>query len=253
MARAATASKPKAPRANTKPAPVQAKPPTAANEALTDDEIRSASYQKLVDICRQDNAQLERLQAAVKAFNKTRSTNRNTIAKAGYPLHLVDRILKEEVMSRRDLQAEADLEAWMRAQHGLPVARTEQQLELDLKATDTDRDLAYWSDDGYAAGVQGRECKPPAGIHPSFIATWTDQWGEGQKERAWALAAPTPKTEAKTPKAKPPKPTAAAPTPESEPKKEGDDEASAGDKDPGSAFDEEDNDEADAQARASVH
>ena len=139
----------------------------------------------------------------------------------------------------------------MREQHGLPRARTDQQLELDLKADDTTRDLAHWSDDGYAAGVQGRECKPPAGIHPSFIPTWTEQWGEGQKERAWALAAPTPKLDSKVPqtsasKAAKAAKAAAAPVEEedgdsvdegADTPTEEDEDSDVEDHDPGAAFD----------------
>lgn len=95
-------------------------------------------------------------------------------------------ILADSSASRRDLQAEEERRAQLRAWAGLPVGA---QGELFAALPEEVRDDQYYEGGGYAAGLRGDERDAPDGTPPRFIQAWLRGWIAGQEKLAWGLAA----------------------------------------------------------------
>lgn len=164
---------------------------TAAPAALTEEEFREALYRRLMANHRAVDAKLAEIDSGRKVISKGRTQIRAQLTQAGYSLENVDNILKDTNKTRDDRskqQGRVDQLKWMREMEGLPVAKTGEQLALELRLPETEKEGIAWEQAGYNSGIIDEPCEIPAGCPPIFHQRWTQYWHQGQERRKWAEA-----------------------------------------------------------------
>lgn len=113
---------------------------------------------------------------------------------------------------RRNVDAKELARAERRAWLGLPVGRSDEQLELESRLPEVEKGAIEFRASGYTAGVTGQVGQPPADVaQAGFIAEWSQGWKDGQAILIMAMGKKSPKPKVE------PKPE---PTPEEERKAE---------------------------------
>ena len=146
------------------------------NEGKTPEEIAAAKRKELealheaeaiqllsaVSLAKKQMLKVEAAKTALKteqdAFNDI-ARNAKTAIKINRSVFMD--LITDSNASRKDVtDAEMKRARWRRAM-GLPVADSDQQLELDARLPDTERDGLFWLGAGYTAGVTGEPFNPP--------------------------------------------------------------------------------------------
>jgi hypothetical protein len=176
-------------------APTEAAAPTpqpAAIKRPTEDEFREAHYRRLMGQHREHDRRIATIDLTRKGIVKERTRVRTSLKQSGYFLENVDNILKSEAVTegRSKEQQKVDQLAEMRAWEGLPNPRSGEQLDLELRMPDTEREAKVWEEDGYHHGLIGSPCELPAGCPAIFHQRWMDFWhrGDEYRERLEGLA-----------------------------------------------------------------
>lgn len=124
---------------------------------------------------------------AREAYDATRSvlTDLSRVAKAdGFARKELQSLLDDTRALRRDLTAEEERRAKLRAWVGLPAGT---QLDLFNSPLEV-QDEQYAQGQGYAAGLRGEPGIAPENIEARFVQAFMRGWGKGQEELSWALA-----------------------------------------------------------------
>ena len=103
----------------------------------------------------------------------------------GFTRKELQALLDDTKSLRRDLTAEEERRAKLRAWVGLPAGT---QLDLFNSPLET-QDEQHAQGQGYAAGLRGEPGVAPEHIHARFVQAFMRGWGVGQEELAWALSA----------------------------------------------------------------
>lgn len=155
------------------------------NSGTLTEEEREALWLAHLDKIRGRQGDVDRAMNTVKEIRKTLNKVRNEAKADGFPLHVVDRILKDEGRSRGDLRLEAEQERWMRERAGLPVGG---QGELFTATPAAVMDELDAEAEGYRAGIRGDGPEVPKKIDPSLHQAWLKGRQAGQERNAWALS-----------------------------------------------------------------
>lgn len=103
----------------------------------------------------------------------------------GFTRKELQALLDDSKAPRRNLVAEEERRAKLRAWLGLPIGT---QGDLFANTPSEVKDEADFTGDGYAAGIRGDIGKPPAEVPARFVQPWMRGWGEGQDKLAWGLS-----------------------------------------------------------------
>lgn len=162
-------------------------PVEAANEAAPAGEVeitpqmqRLALFRHHLAQARADSASLEQAMEVVRGVRKRRNRNRNECRTDGFPLEILDRILRRESMTTADLEAEAEVEGFMLDAAALPVpGYVLKQGELFGV-----RDENWWKSEGYRRGLNGQDQAYPGEMPPEFRTAFTAGYSSGQEDMA---------------------------------------------------------------------
>lgn len=150
------------------------------------DPAREAALLRHVDQLRGANNAIEMAQGAVKNAKKAAKIIRNAAKTDGFTLKILDEALKREGQGNaREQQSQEEERTFVFRTLGLPCGPVEQG---ELNLTPHKRNEKYWADDGYRAGLQGKEATPPDGMPAEHMQVWLRQRAAGVERVNWALA-----------------------------------------------------------------
>lgn len=187
-----------APRTGKKPKP--APPPSGDNPNIHPEHNSGVLTQEdkddlfLIHLAqaRQDNAALEKAMEAVRAVRKVRTRNRNLCRTDGFPLALMDEILKDEELAYHEVQERETIRLRMRGVANQPGGSLDQLDLFNDSFAASEAAEARWRGDGKLAGLRAAdnsvEEMDRRGVPPEWRQAWMEEWGEGQQRLARAFA-----------------------------------------------------------------
>lgn len=149
-----------------------------------DQEERALLIHHFDKLRQQENKALK----AKEAYDAERSvlTDLFRVAKAdGFSRKELQSLLDDTKSMGRDLTAEEERRAKLRAWVGLPAGTQLDLFNLPLEVQDEQHAKGV----GYAMGLRGEPCQMPDHLEQRFAPSFADGWGRGQEELAWGLAA----------------------------------------------------------------
>lgn len=202
------------PRPKAKPAGTRGdgKPLTTSDNertAMDFEEAQALSFVGKIKKLQNEKAELMKpVDAKTEEINNTFATARN----AGFPRKLLTEIIADLAVKgqRKDLTEAEKKRKRIRTYFALPTGDSDEQTSLtpDMK---TEND---WRADGYRAGLNAEDAKPPSECSPRFHQAWMESWHDGQKKmflgsKMAANPPPTPAPTSATETAPAPEPTIA--------------------------------------------
>lgn len=157
--------------------------PAAKGHNLSPDEQQALLIHHFDKLRKQEAVAAEK--KAEYDAEKSALTDLFRFAKAdGFTRKELQALLDDSKALRRDLVAEEERRAKLRAWLGLPAGT-----QLDLFALPVEvQDEQHAEGQGYAVGLRGEECKTPDSMQPRHIPAFTRGWHAGQEKLAWGLA-----------------------------------------------------------------
>lgn len=165
-----------------KPKSKDAPPPMGGN--LTEEQEERALLLFHFDKLRQQQNKAAEKKTLYDAEREV-LTDMFRVAKAdGFTRKELVSLLEDTSALRRDLTAEEERRARLRAYVGLPAGT---QLDLFQSPLEV-QDEQHAQGQGYAAGLRGEPGVMPENIEPRFVQAFLRGWGKGQEELSWALS-----------------------------------------------------------------
>lgn len=159
-------------------------PPGEGHNELTAEQEERALLLHHFDKLRQQEAKAAEKKVLYDAEREV-LTDMFRVAKAdGFTRKELQALLDDTQAIRRDLTAEEERRAKLRAWVGLPAGT---QLDLFNSPLEV-QDEQYAQGQGYAVGLRGEPGVAPDNLQPRFIQAFLRGWGKGQEELSWALS-----------------------------------------------------------------
>lgn len=161
--------------------------PPAAGDDLTPEQQERAWLIYYYKQAKDQSVLVDRAKAAAKsATDALTDIYRSAKADAKITREELSGYVKDSKLGEKTLTAQEERRIRHKAWLGQPVGS---QLDMFAGAPLEVQDEAHAKGVGYSMGLRGEACEMPETLQPRFAQAFSEGWGKGQEELAWALSA----------------------------------------------------------------